>query len=160
MGAKKFKFRLEPLLNIRKHREKERQKEHAEAQARVLQQQSSLQQMDEHRLGTLDMQRKRLTGSISVAETLVCSRYLVKLKRDRLTGTEMLRGLRKEEDVRRAKLVESAKERKIFEMLREKQEKRHLEEIRKADQKELDEVASVSDRRNKKKGRQETSPSR
>jgi len=159
MAAKKFRFRLEPLLNIRKHREKERQKEHADAQAKVMAQQNSLQKMDHHRLSTLDTQRARLTGSISIAEALICSRYLVKLKRDRLAGTELLHGLRKEEDVRRGKLIEAARERKIFEMLREKQEKRHLEEIRKADQKELDEVASVSDRRNKKKGRRESSPS-
>jgi len=159
MANKKFKFRLEPLLNIRKHREKERQKEHAEAQARVHRQQSSLQQMDGHRLSTLDAQRERLTGTISVAETLVCSRYLVRLKRDRMAGTELLHGLRKEEDDRRVNLVEAAKQRKIYELLREKQEKRHLEEIRKADQKELDEVAAVSDRRNKEKGRRESSPS-
>jgi len=159
MANKKFKFRLEPLLNIRKHREKERQKEHAEAQARVHHQQSSLQQMDGHRLSTLDAQRERLTGTISVAETLVCSRYLVRLKRDRMAGTELLHGLRKEEDDRRVNLVEAAKQRKIYELLREKQEKRHLEEIRKADQKELDEVAAVSDRRNKEKGRRESSPS-
>ncbi|MCP4683873.1 MAG: flagellar export protein FliJ [bacterium] len=159
MANKKFKYRLEPLLNIRKHREKERQKEHAEAEAQVLQQESSLQQMDEHRLGTLDAQRDRLSGTISVAETLVCSRYLVKLKRDRLAGTELLHGLRKEEDERRVRLVEAARQRKIFEMLREKQEKKHLEEIAKADQKELDEVAAVNDRRKKKKGRRKSSPS-
>ncbi len=159
MASKKFKFRLEPLLNIRKHREKERQKEHADAQTKVLQQQSSLQKMDDHRLGTLDTQRDRLTGSISIAEALICSRYLVRLKQDRVVGTELLRGFQKEEDVRRAKLVEAARERKIFEMLREKQEKNHLEEIRKSDQKELDEVASVSDQQKKKRGRRKTSSS-
>ena len=160
MAAKKFKFRLEPLLKLRKHREKERQKEHAEARAKVYEQESSLQNMDRHRLTTLDTQRKRLTGSISVAETLICSRYLVKLKRDRLAGNELLHGLRKEEETRRDKLVSSARERKIFEMLREKQEKKHLDEIHKADQKELDEIASMADQRHKKKGRRNTSSSR
>lgn len=160
MAAKKFKFRLEPLLKLRKHREKERQKEHAEAQAKVYEQESSLQVMDRHRLSTLDTQRKRLTGSISVAETLICSRYLVKLKRDRLAGNELLHGLRKEEETRRDKLVVSARERKIFEMLREKQEKKHLDEIHKADRKELDEIASMADQRNKKKGRRNSSSPR
>jgi len=160
MSSKKFKFRLEPLLNIRKYKEKERQKELAEAQSRVLKQVTSIKSMDDHRLNTMDTQRQRLTGSISLAEALVCSRYLVKLKRDRMTGVELLHGLRKEEDVRRSRLIEAAKERKIFEMLREKRERRHLEEIDKADQKELDEVAAVGDRRNKEKGRRKKSPSR
>ena len=159
MSSKKFKFRLEPLLNIRKHKEKERQKELAEAQAQVLKQKTNIGAMDDHRLSTMDTQRTRLKGSISLAEALVCSRYLVKLKRDRMVGVELLNGLLKEEDVRRGRLIEAAKQRKIFEMLREKQEKRHLEEIDKADQKELDEVASIGDRRNKEKGRREQSPS-
>lgn len=160
MSSKKFKYRLEPLLNIRKHKEKERQKELAEAQSQVLKQVTGIKCMDDHRLNTMDTQRKRLTGSISLAEALVCSRYLVKLKRDRMTGVELLNGLRKEEDARRSRLIEAAKERKIFEMLREKQEKRHLEEIDKADQKELDEVAAIGDRRKKEKGRRKSSPPR
>jgi len=149
MAAKKFKFRLAPLLKIREHREKERQREHATAVDQVLAQKDKLLQVDQAKLRTLDEQREHLGGKISVAEALIFSRYLMKLKRDRLTGNEILRGLEKEAERRRARLVEAARERKVFELLKEKQMARYKAALEKADQKELDEIASITFVRNK-----------
>ncbi len=129
------------MLKVREHKEKERQKELAEAQGQVVEQKGKLTELDEHRVSTFDHQRKRLVGTISVAETLVCSRYLVRLKRDRIAGSELLRGLEREVENRRQKLVEAAKERKIYELLKEKQKTRHRKAIDKAEQKDLDEVS-------------------
>jgi flagellar FliJ protein len=154
MGAKKFKFRLDPLLKLRENREKERQREHAEAAEKVLSQKQQLDQVDRTKLQTLDHQRHRLSGNISVAEALIYSRYLMKLRKDRVTGSELLRGLEREAERRRARLVEAARERKTFELLKEKQKVRHLTALEKADQKDLDEVATNGFVRNKKKGRQ------
>ena len=150
MAVKKYKFRLDPLLKIREHREKERQKEHAAAVDKVLAQKDKLAQVDQSKLKTLDCQRERLSSHISVAEALIYSRYLMKLKRDRVNGGELLRGLEKEAERRRVRLVQAARERKIFELLKEKQMARHRAEIEKADQKELDEVATVAFVRKKK----------
>jgi flagellar FliJ protein len=152
MSAKKFKFRLDPLLKLRENREKERQREHAEAAEKVLNQKQHLEQVDRSKLQTLDHQRNRLAGQISVAEALIYSRYLMKLRKDRLTGTELLRGLEKEAERRRARLVEAARERKTFELLKEKQKLRHLTELEKGEQKDLDEVATTGFVRNKRKG--------
>lgn len=149
MAAKKFKFRLAPLLKIREYREKERQREHAAAVDKVLAQKDKLLSMDQSKLQTLDEQRERLGGKISVAEALIYSRYLMKLKRDRLTGNELLRGLEKEAERRRVRLVQAARERKVFELLKEKQMARYKAALDKADQKELDEIASVGFIRNK-----------
>lgn len=141
MAAKKFKFRLRPLLKLREHREKERQKEHAAAVGEVKKQKSHIDSIDTDRIGTFDCQRRRLTGSLSVAEALVCSRYLVKLKRERMAGVELLHALEKGTEQKRQELVIAARERKTFELLREKQKLRHDQGIEKQDQKELDEVA-------------------
>jgi len=143
MAAKKFKFRLAPLLKIREHREKERQREHAAAVDKVLQQKYALEVVDQAKQRTLESQREQLSGRISVAEALIYSRYLMKLKRDRFNGNEVLRGLEKEAERRRARLVQAARERKIFELLKEKQLARYRADLEKADQKELDEVATV-----------------
>ncbi len=140
--AKKFKYRFEPMLKVREHKEKERQKELAEAQGQVVEQKGKLTELDKHRVSTFDHQRKKLIGNISVAETLVCSRYLVRLKRDRIAGTEFLRGLEREVEKRRQKLVEAAKERKMYELLKEKQKTRHRKEIEKVEQKDLDEIST------------------
>ena len=141
MPAKKFKFRLDPLLKLREHREKERQKDHSVAVGEVLRQKGCISSLDADRVSTLDHQRKRLSGRISTAEALVGSRYLMKLKRRRLAGVELLHALEKDAEQKRRKLVEAARDRKIFELLKEKRQLRHRQKIEKQDQKELDEVA-------------------
>jgi flagellar export protein FliJ len=85
-----------------------------------------------------------------VAEALVCSRYLMRLKRDRIAGSELLRGLERQSESRRLALVEAARERKIYDMLKDKQQLRHRQQIEKDEQKALDEVATVSFRRKSK----------
>jgi flagellar FliJ protein len=152
MAAKKFKFRLEPLLKLRRHREKERQKEHSAAAAEVHKQKLQIQSIDYSRLTALDHQRQRLSGRICVAEALVYSRYLMKLKRRRLAGTSLLHALEKEAEQKRRKLIEAARERKTYELLKEKQQLRHRAGIEKQDQKELDEVAVTSFRRGRRRG--------
>ncbi|RKX23975.1 MAG: flagellar export protein FliJ [Candidatus Zixiibacteriota bacterium] len=153
MSAKKFKFRFEPLLKVRKHTEKERQKQLATSLKEVQDQQGMLTEMDKERLGATERQRTRMCGPISLAETLVYSRFLVKLKRQRLAGAELLHGLEKEAEQRRRKLVEAARERKIYEMLKEKQQFRHRQEMEKTEQKETDEIASSSFLRQRKRER-------
>jgi len=53
---------------------------------------------------------------------------------------------------KRQKLVEAARDRKMYELLKEKQQFRHRQDAEKRDQKELDEVAVTSFRRHKKAG--------
>ena len=149
MAAKKFKFRLEPLLKLRRHREKERQKEHAASVHEAHKQKQQLQTLDSQRLNTLDFQRERLVGALSVTQALVASRYLVKLKRQHLAGTGLLHALEREVEKKRQKLVEAARDRKMYELLKEKRQLRHRQDAEKRDQKELDEVAVTSFRRHK-----------
>lgn len=152
MSAKRFKFRFEPLLKIREYREKERQKEHAAAVQEVLGQKQALKTLDLRRQDTLDHQRQKLVGQFSIAEALVCSRYLVRLKRQRLSGSSLLHGLEKEAEKKRLKLVAAARDRKIYELLKEKQQTRHRQELDKLDQKQLDEVAVTAFRRKNENG--------
>ena len=84
-----------------------------------------------------------------MAEALICSRYLVKLKRERMAGVELLHALEKGAEQKRQELVIAARDRKTFELLREKQKLRHHTGIEKQDQKELDEVAIGMFRRKK-----------
>lgn len=152
MAAKRFKFRLEPLLKLRQHREKERQKEHAASVHEASLQREQLQSLDHQRLSTLDQQRDRLVGAVSATQALVASRYLMKLKRQHLAGTSLLHALEREVEKKRLKLVEAARDRKTYELLKEKQQSRHRQEAEKRDQKELDEIAVTSFRRHKKAG--------
>ncbi len=138
---KKFAYRLEPVLKMKAHVEKQRQKEHAVAMQQVYIQQDKLESIAAEKQLTLESQRERLTGPLRPHQLLVASRYLVKLKRDTLTGTELLRALEREAETRRMRLVEATKQKKIHEKLKEKLQKKFVEEIETHEKKELDEIA-------------------
>jgi len=63
--AKKFRFRFEPMLKVRKHIEKERQKDHAEALGAVNLQKQQLSTIDQERIGTMEHLRQQQRGPLS-----------------------------------------------------------------------------------------------
>lgn len=146
---KKFKFRLEPLKKIKEHVEKQRQKEHAVALQRVVAQKDQLDELERSRLGVMTLQREKQgqAGTVSPMELLTYSRYYLKLKRERIAGVEILRGLEIESENKRLKLVEASRQRKIYEKLKERQ----MEKFNKSTElilgKENDEIAANTVRR-------------
>lgn len=148
---KKFKYRLETLLKVKAQLEKEKQREHAHALQKVFDQKDRLLSIDRTRQDNMDRQRECLVGSLSLAEMLIYSRFFMKLKRDTVTGREILKGLEKDEDKKRRALVQAAKQRKIYEKLKEKQRDKYNAEIELQEKKELDEIATNIFRTNNKK---------
>jgi len=138
---KKFKYRLEALLKMKEHIEKERQKKLAAKIKQVQDKQGELASVDQSRERTFDRQRQEAESNFSVAEMLVISRYLHKLKRDTVVGQELLKALMKEQEQRRQELLEASRERKKYEKLKEKQQKRHHQNTESILTKESDETA-------------------
>lgn len=145
--VKKFKYRLQALLKIKEHIEKERQKDHAVALQKVYRQNDELDRINGSRQKNLSNQRGQMELHVSVAEMLIYSRYLARLKREQLAGSELLNVLEGEAEGKRVELVAASKDRKILEKLKEKQSAKHLAEIDQALTKESDEIALVSHRR-------------
>ena len=144
---KKFKYRLQALLKVKEHIERERQREHASAVQKVHHQSNELDRLDLSRDSNLSQQRDQMKESLLVAEMLVYSRYLARLKRERLAGTELLKVLEEEGESKRTDLVEAAKERRVLEKLKERQMAKHIAEIEQVLTKEGDEIAVTSYRR-------------
>jgi len=138
---KKFKYRLEPLLKIKEQVERDRQIDHARALGRVHDQEQANAGIARERESTLQSHRSRLEGPLQPNQLLLYSRYHQKLKRDNLTGQELLKALRKEETRRRNHLLEAARERKKYEKLKERLARRHAKTGEAAERKESDEVA-------------------
>ncbi|MCK4373036.1 MAG: flagellar export protein FliJ, partial [candidate division Zixibacteria bacterium] len=126
---KKFKYRLQALLKVKEHIERERQREHASAVQKVHQQSNELDRLDRSRDSNVSQQRDQMKENLLVAEMLVYSRYLARLKRERLAGTELLKALEEEREKKRTDLVEAAKERRVLEKLKERQLAKHNAEI-------------------------------
>jgi len=145
--VKKFKYRLQALLKVKEHIERERQKEHASALHKVHRQNRELDQLDQSRDISLSSQRDHMKSRLCVAEMLVYSRYLARLKRERLAGAELLKLLEREAEKKRTDLVEASKERRILEKLKERQASKHHAEIERTLTKESDEIAGAHHRR-------------
>lgn len=141
---KKFRYRLEPLLKIKSHVERQRQKEHAAALNQVYRQQEVLEEIESRRQDTFRKQAEKLSGRVSTVRLQMATRYLSKLRRDTITGTELLRGLEEEAERRRVKLIDATKEKKIFEKLKERKHEKYQGEINLGERKELDEIAGNS----------------
>jgi flagellar protein FliJ len=140
---KKFRYRLEPVLKIKEHREKQRQKEHAAVLQQVMNQQARLEQIENEKQQTFEQERVHLTGSIKPQLLMSASRYLVKLKRDTLMGRELLRSLETEAERRRQRLVEAAREKKTYEKHKDKLGQRFAESLEEKEAKLLDEMAII-----------------
>ena len=139
---KKFKYRLETLLKVKSQIEKEKQRDHAEALRKELEQKERLNEIDRKRRANMGRQRKAQEGSISIVDMLFYTRYFLKLKKETVAGSELLRGLQRTSEEKRQALVEASKERKIYEKLKEKQQKKYDDKIEMAEKKELDEIAT------------------
>ena len=138
---KKFRYRLEPILRLKEHLEKEKQKVHSSALQQVYSQKDILQSIDVDRLGQQDQMRLFLEGSININCLTAYNRYFSKLQRDEFTGRELLRTFYKNAEEKRLELVEATKQRKIYEKLKEKHREYHKKETNMASQKEQDEIA-------------------
>ncbi|MFH1687349.1 MAG: flagellar export protein FliJ [bacterium] len=147
---KKFKFRLEALLRVREHAEREKQKTHAKALHMVQKQRQKLQELQADRHRTTGEQRAQMTGRLSVADMLVYSRYLQKIRGEHTMGEQLLAGLDKDAEAKRQNLVEASKQRKIYEQLKAHRRERHYKELEGFITKDNDEIAIGSHRQKDK----------
>lgn len=136
---------------MKEHIEKERQKELATSLIRVHNQQQRLGELDRSRHRTIDRQRATAQDRFSVAEMLVVSRYLHRLKRESVMGAELLKALKKDEDNKRRHLMEATRERRKYEKLKERQAEKHHKEAELTLTKENDETAISTFRQKKSK---------
>ncbi|UCE24848.1 MAG: flagellar export protein FliJ [Candidatus Zixiibacteriota bacterium] len=149
---KKFRYRLQALLKLREQIEKDRQKHLAAASKQVQDQNRRLDDIEQSRDRTIERQRQEADQAFSVAEMLVISRYLHKLKRDSVVGRELLKVLMKEEDNKREELLAAARERRKYEKLKERLRDKHIQEAEATLTKDNDETAISTFRQKTKNG--------
>ena len=140
MAGRRFRFRLDSLLRIKEHLEREKQKELAIATAKVLSQQQELGRIKNATGGTLNRQRDCLGETLSVSQLSLFSRFLVRLKKEHVMAHEILNGLTRVQDKNRDALLEATKERKIYQKLKEKAHDKHQKEATLDEMKESDEA--------------------
>jgi flagellar FliJ protein len=138
--VKKFRFRLEALLKLREQREKERQRELADAVRKTNEQRARLDAIANHTQQTQEYKRSLQSGSLAVHQLQLSARFLGRLMREALGTRELLQALNKAEAVRREALLAAARDKKIYENLKQRRQTEHYLEAQRLDQKEADEI--------------------
>jgi len=136
------KFRLAPVLTLRKHREDDRKRELAEALAEESREKQSALRFAEMRQNQATLLRQRqAAGEIDIRTLIEDRAYLGQLDREIQRQLRVVARCELETNRRRAVLVEARRDRRAMEVLQEKfLAARRAMEVRR-ETVELDEVA-------------------
>ncbi|MBN2158350.1 MAG: flagellar export protein FliJ [Spirochaetes bacterium] len=138
---KKFKFKLQTLLNIREAREREIQYELARilsVQNRERERQAELRRRIEEQKSLFGERLKR--GAFSSGEAILFERFVDVSLRAIDTAEERIRGMEPQIQEVRSRLVEASRARKVVEKLRDRKQAQHAYEVNRELNKENDET--------------------
>ena len=138
-----FKFKLSAVLRHRETIEHERQRDYALALAKVKDLQDQLSALNQILKDTnADVRDNRLTGRLDISFITAHRRYLLGVQRTAMNLVTQIASAQREAETARAALAEAAKQKKVLEKLREKQEQRWKDESARKEAIALDEVST------------------
>jgi len=138
-----FKFRLQPVVGLKKQKEDERKIALASAKKDLRQKEENLFNLHNERRNCVEAVGDRVErGGVDIAEMLVYYAYLEKLTDEIADSTGAVERSREDVESKRELLLQSSREKKALENLREKMKARYLLRTRKAEQANMDETAS------------------
>lgn len=148
-----FKFRLESVVGLKKQKEDERKIALAGAKKDLRQKEENLIGLHNEKRDCVEAAGNRVNGGgVDITEMLVYYAYLEKLTDEIADSTGAVERSRKDVEDKRELLLESSREKKALENLREKMKARYLLQARKAEQASMDETASRFHTLKSKKG--------
>ncbi len=139
---KKFSFRLERLLKLKRRIEDQKKQSLAISQARVQLQQDKLRLIGSERIKQDEAERAILSGSVDVNILRSFSRYFHKLKSDERAGAQLKEVFETDAAKKSEELVGASQEKRALEDYRAKLKTRYDKEMEKREQAELDELAT------------------
>ncbi len=138
---KKFRFRLQKLLQVKTYNKMQKQKELSQAERLRRMEEAHLAMLQEHLRNELADLKSQKQEKINVSRLTRSIYYQQRLLTNMATQERVIVEARRKEDVKRVKLIEATKEEKTFEKLKERQELRYLIEQDHLLQKENDEIS-------------------
>jgi len=139
----RFIFKLDGVLEHRKHLERERQRDLAAVQQQMAILQAELKELnDSMTVSTQDVRSNHLVGKLDLNLLAAHRRYVTATQRKAATLVQRMSRVQKQIDEARIALAEAAKQRKVIEKLRERYEARWREDQTKKEMSELDEIAT------------------
>ena len=139
---KRFRFRLQRVMDARVTIERQRQRDMAEAQGELADQQKKLKELEAELEETERDQRNMVQRPVKAGDALIQHRWHRELRtRIRVQQEQVAKAATKVEEAR-VRLVEASKDRKVLEKLKERRlEEYHKEELTQQ-QNQLDDVGA------------------
>lgn len=137
----KFNFKLAAVLRHREMIEEQRQRELGLAQTEMAKMQAELNALDATAKGVSeDVRTNRLTGKLDMSFLAAHRRYIVAIQRQAMELAQKMAKQQIVVDAARKQLAEAAKNKKIIEKLKEKQQERWTTEIGRKEMENLSEI--------------------
>jgi flagellar FliJ protein len=137
----KFTFKLESVLEQRRHVERQRQRDLAAAQRKVLGLQAELDALVAVRRASAKDLRTR--GKLSAAALAAHQRFAAGTRHKVAALDRAIADARRELEAAQIALLEAAKQRKVIEKLREREQMRWASEMRKRETAESEDIAAA-----------------
>jgi flagellar export protein FliJ len=137
-----FKFRLEPVVSLKKKKENERKTALAQARKDLQRKESLLVNLCEHKDACQTKLGSEMTmGYLDVSRKLIFYAYLERLADQIARHTVDVEECRGDVETKLDLLLESSREKKALENLRERMKDRHNRHTKKIEQSAIDETA-------------------
>lgn len=141
---KRFKFRLQTVLEQRERIENQAKSSYGEAQSALLKGEQLLKELHDEREALMaEFCQMRLAGQFSADETRVYQEYIQTLARCISDQTESVRHLATTAEAFRLHLLGAAQKRQIVDKIKERHLELHMIEGARAEQAESDELANA-----------------
>ncbi|MCD6116528.1 flagellar export protein FliJ [bacterium] len=145
---KKFLFKLQRVIDVKKSIEKKKMQELAEAKRHVKIEKKKLEKLIDNKIRYITMFNElKESGPINASDANQILRYIDKLRKDIEKQKDTVEIKIKEAGRRRNDLVETVKDKKILEKLRENKLVDYNKDVIKEEQTFLDEVGAVKSAR-------------
>jgi flagellar protein FliJ len=142
--AKRFVFRFETMLKIRRQREDQHKRVVAERLSQISARRESLGRLDRQIIDEVNAIRaSQEPGKLDIQQTMRHRHWLGHLHKGVLEEQSKVRFLEARLAQERAVLAEAVKQRRILEKLKERQYQRHVTQEEKRETLELDEMATM-----------------
>jgi flagellar FliJ protein len=134
-----FHFKLQPVLDYRKQIEEQLLSEFADAKRRFNYEKERLELLENRKKDLITQLESMSEGDVTVADISLCQSYLERIRDDENCQRDVVLRLDKELEVKRIKLVDAIKKRKVLEIIKEKKTEEYRANLILNERKELDE---------------------
>ena len=138
-----YQFKLQALLNHRRHQEELCQKELAKAQQDLSNAQKKLKSIKKDKRDNIQKLQSRQTERHSASNILIFINYIAQLSRDLDAQRQQVGQASQRVTTKRDNLIATMKKRKSLEKLKEKQRLEYQQKMMQAERKLNDEIAAT-----------------